>query len=388
MPSPADPGDTPIVQRTREVADLVRSCRGEIDRLGRLPAEVVEALHGAGLFRMAVPASIGGYEVHPLEYSRVVEEIARADASTAWCVMQGSISGTLAAYMDAAAAEEVFGDPRTVFAAGTPAPLGRADSVQGGYRVSGRWTFASGCRHANWVVARCAVYDGETRREDLGPWVNLLVPMSDARIEDSWDVRGMRATGSDTYVVEDAFVPERFLVSFARKPREPGLLYRVGDLPLAHLSMASAALGMARDCLEEFRALAAGKRVNWTGASIAEAGVTQVEIARAAAKVDAALALRDQTAHAMWAAAAEPGRATPEQRARTRLAILHGIDIGVEVVDTVYRLSGTTAIFAGHPIQRHFQDVNVLSQQIVGRWSYYETIGKSLLGIPFETGWL
>jgi alkylation response protein AidB-like acyl-CoA dehydrogenase len=212
--------------------------------------------------------------------------------------------------------------------------------------------------------------------------------MKDARIEDSWDVRGLRATSSDTYVIDDVFVPERFMVSFARKPRDPGRLYRVGDLQLAHLSMASAALGMARDCLDEFAALAASKRVGWTAASVAQSGATQVEIARATAKVDAALALRDQTAHAMWEAATEAGRATAGQRARFRLAILHGVDVGVEAVDTVYRLSGTTGIFAGNPIQRHFQDVNVLSQQIVGRWSYYETIGKALLGQEFDTGWL
>ncbi|MEX1104165.1 MAG: acyl-CoA dehydrogenase family protein, partial [Dehalococcoidia bacterium] len=324
-----------------------------------------------------------------LEYSRVVEEIARADGSAAWCVMQGSISGTLAAYMDGAAAEEVFGDTRTVFTAGTPTPqMGRADAVPGGYRVSGRWAFASGCRHANWVVARCHVYENDRRREDLGPWVNLLMPMTDARIEDSWNVRGMRATGSDTYVVEDVFVPERFMVSFAVKPREAGRLYRVGDLQLAHLSMASAALGMARDCFDEFAALAANKRLGWTAASVAHSGVTQVEIARATAKVDAALALRDQTAHALWEAAEPKGRATPESRARARLAIIHGVDTGVEAVDTVYRLSGTTGIVAGHPIQRHFQDVNVLSQQIVGRLSYYETIGKALLGLEFDAGWL
>src|SRR5688572_14601219 len=215
---PAAMPDTPIVTRAREVAAVVRESRGEIDALGRLPQRVLDAIHGAGLFRMAIPASLVGGEVHPLEYSRVVEEVARADGSTAWCVMQGAISGTLAAYMDPAAAAEVFGDPTTVFAAGTPAPMGRADAVEGGYRVSGRWTFGSGCRHATWVVARCAVYDGDQRREDLGPWVNQLVPIADARIEDSWDVRGMRATGSDTYVVEDAFVPERLLVSFARKP--------------------------------------------------------------------------------------------------------------------------------------------------------------------------
>ncbi len=368
---------------------MVRASRAEIDAEGRLPEAVLEAIHGAGLFRMAIPASVGGGEVHPLEYSRVVEEVARADGSAAWCVMQGAISGTLAAYMDADAAREVFSDPRTVFAAGTPTPaLGRADAVPGGYRVTGRWAFASGCRHCNWVVGRCAVYDGEQRREDLGPWVNLLVPMADARIEDSWDVRGMRATGSDTYVVEDAFVPEQFMVSFAQKPREPGRLYRIGDLQLAHLSMASAALGVARDCLDEFASLAAHKRVTWTGAPIAASGATQVEIARATAKANAALALRDQTAHAMWDAAGNEGRATPEQRARFRLAILHGVDVGVEAVDTVYRLSGTTGIFAGHPIQRHFQDVNVLSQQIVGRWSYYETIGKALLGQEFDAGWL
>jgi alkylation response protein AidB-like acyl-CoA dehydrogenase len=381
--------ESAIVRRAREVAELVRASRAEIDASGRMPDAVVEAMHEAGLFRMAVPASVGGEEVHPLEYSRVVEEIARADGSAAWCVMQGSASGTIAAYLEPDAAREVFGEPRTVFAAGTPTPaLGRADAVAGGYRVNGRWAFASGCRHCNWVVARCAVYDGDQRREDLGPWVNLLVPMADARIEESWDVRGLRATGSDTYVVEDAFVPDRFMASFARKPREPGRLYRVGDLQLAHLSMASAALAMARDCLDEFAALASHKRVNWTAASIGASGVAQVEIARATATADAALALRDQTAHAMWEAAGETGRATPEQRARFRLAILHGVDVGVEVVDTVYRLSGTTGIFAGHPIQRHFQDVNVLSQQIVGRWSYYETIGKALLGQEFDPGWL
>lgn len=381
--------DSPIVQRAREVAALVRDARKDIDQLGRLPDAVLEAIIGAQLFRMAVPASIGGGEVDVFDYSRVVEEIAKADASTAWCVMQAAISGTLAANMEREAAREVFGDPRIAVAAGTPTPtMGRAEAMAGGYRVSGRFAFASGCRHSTWMVARCHVYENGERRESRGPWVNLLVPADETRIEGSWDVAGMRATSSDTYAIEDAFVPERFAVEFSREKRQPGPLYRVGDLALAHLSMASAALGMAQDCLSEFAALAAGKRVAWTGTPLAELGGTQVDIARVTAQVDAALALRDQAAGKLWAAAVSNTPPSPDFQARMRLAIIHGVDVGVEAVNTIYRLSGTTGIFAGHPIQRHFQDVNVLSQQIVGRWSYYETVGKSLLGQEFDAGWL
>jgi alkylation response protein AidB-like acyl-CoA dehydrogenase len=379
------------LERARELVGSIRAAREEIDALGRLPDGVVAAIRDAGLFRMAVPASIGGGEVDALEFALVAEEIGRADGSAAWCVVQGAISGTLAAYMEPGAAAEVFGAPDVVFAAGTPTPaMGRAQRVPGGYRVSGSYGFASGCRHATGVVARCHVYDEDGRQEPDGgaPWINFLVPIEEATLSATWDVRGLRGTSSDTYTVEDAFVPERFAVRFSQRPHEEGRLYRVGDLQLAHLAFASAGLGMAADALDELVALAGGKRVGWTSKSLAESAATQVEVARAAAKLDAARALRDQTAAAMWEAAASPGRATPLERARFRLAMLHAVDTSVEVVDTCYRLSGTSGIFAGSAIQRHFQDVNVLSQQILGRWSYYETVGRALLGLEFDTGWL
>lgn len=383
--SPTRPSD--VLHRARDVAARIRAARAEIDEQGILPAPVVAVMQDAGLFRLLVPASLGGEEVDALVYSLVTEEIGRADGSAAWCVMQGSAAGTLAALMSRAAAEEVFGDPRTVLAMAFPHKgMGRAEPVEGGYRVSGSFSFASGVRHSNWVVVRAYLWDGDHRRETPGGWLNFLVPIADAEIAPSWDVRGLRATSSDTYSVEAVFVPERFAVPFGRH-REPGRLYRLGDLGLAHLAMAGAALGMASDVLDEFVTLATGKFPGWTGTRLSEAATTQIEVARCTAQLDATRALRDATARSLWDAA-ESGPPPPEVKVRTRLAISHIIDTSVEVTNTLYRLSGTTAIVPGHPIQRHFQDINVLSQQIVGRRSYYETVGKALLGLEYETAWI
>jgi alkylation response protein AidB-like acyl-CoA dehydrogenase len=376
--------------------DLARSIAAEADaiELGRrLTEPVVEELHQARLFRMLYPRSVGGDEVEPAVYIEAVGELARADGSVGWCASIANSTGLFAPYLDPAAARTVFGAPRATCAWGPPNDC-RGIAVPGGYRVTGRWDFASGCRHASWMGAHGAVVepDGSLRLNNFGrPTLRTwLFPVEQARLLDNWDPIGLRGTASESYTVEDLFVAEEF-TGTREDPtlrREPGALYAFPQQTLYSVGIASVALGIARGMLDAFVELALRKTPRGTG-RLADNAVIQAEVARAEARLGAGRCYLLETVTEIYRRAGQMASidAAPidiPDRARARLAGSNAISGAVAVANSTYKAVGVDAIFPGSPFERRFRDIHTLSQQIQSRDSHYETVGQVLLGNPPE----
>ncbi|HEX6739228.1 MAG TPA: acyl-CoA dehydrogenase, partial [Vicinamibacteria bacterium] len=317
-------------------------------------------------------------------FAEAVEALAEADASVAWCVAQANGCATIAAYLAPAVAREVFGPAGAVLAWGPPS-VGRAVAVAGGYRVSGRWTFASGCRHATWLGPACPVVapDGTPRRGPDGrPEIRtLLVPAAQATLEDVWQVSGLRGTGSDAFALDGAFVPaERTARQAAAERREAGPLYRFPLWSLYAAGFAAVALGIARATLDAFIALAAAKVPRGARGALRRSAVVQAEVARAEAGHRAARAFLHATLDEAWAAARE-GELAARQRALLRLAGTDAIHRAARAADRAYQAAGATAIFEGGAFARRFRDIHAVTQQIQARPAHYEAAGRYFLGL-------
>jgi alkylation response protein AidB-like acyl-CoA dehydrogenase len=376
------------VMRARDLASAIGAAADETERLRRIPEPLLDELHEARLFRMLYPRSVGGDEVEPATYIDAIGELARADGSVGWCVSIANSIGLFAPYLDLDAARTVFGGKRATCAWGPPNEC-RGIAVPGGYRVTGRWDFASGCRHASWMGAHGTVVepDGSLRLNDAGrPTLRTwLFPVEDAVLLDNWDPIGLRGTASESYSVEDLFVPEAF-TGTREDPslrRESGALYAFPQQTLYSVGIASVALGIARGMLDAFVELALRKTPRGTG-RLADNAVIQAEVARTEARLGAARCFLIETVSEIYRRA---GPATPIDvidRARARLAGSHAITNAVAVGDYTYKAAGVDAIFPGSPFERRFRDLHTLAQQIQSRDAHYETVGQVLLGNPPE----
>src|ERR1700758_1565259 len=226
-------GPLDYLERAREIGPMLAAAADEIEERRELPGRIVEALIERGFFRMLLPRSLGGAELDPLTYVQVLEEIAKSDPSTAWCLGQNSGCSMTAPYLDPAVAREILGPPRGILAWGPELPgAGRGVAVEGGIRVTGRWGFATGSRHATWLGAHVPIFeeDGTARMNPNGrPYVRtVLFSKSRAKIIDNWQVIGLRGTGSDSYAVEDLFVPQQYTCSRDNpaERHEKGTLYK------------------------------------------------------------------------------------------------------------------------------------------------------------------
>jgi alkylation response protein AidB-like acyl-CoA dehydrogenase len=379
-------GRSPL-DAARELAPKIRSCAEEIEAERELPRKLFEALADAGLFRLALPRSLGGAELDLPTYIQVIEELGKADASTGWIVNQGGIFATYAARMPLHVARAIWVDTPRAVVANTPAATARAVVVPGGYRVTGRQGFSTGCRHASWLAAHAQVFeDGRLRLEDDGqPEARyLFVAAADAELLDTWRVRGMRGTGTHHFAVNDVFVPaERSVLSATAPLRETGPLYRIPRTLLFASGDAAVALGMSRSCLEAFFDLAGVKTPRATPGLLREQPMVQAHVGQAEAHLRSGRAFLTEAVNDVWAAATA-GRLALDQRAALRLATTHAIRLAVQVVDTVYSAAGATSIYEDHLLQRHFQDIHVISQHLQGRLAHYELVGRHWLGLPVD----
>lgn len=389
--APAGTGTGPI-ERARALAPLLAAAAPRIEESRELTAEVVDALHEAGLFRMLLPRALGGSEVAPLVFVQAVEELAKADASTAWCVAQTSVASTMSASLDRDAAREIFAtDRRTILAVGPPSASGRAVAVPGGFRVSGTWQFASGSRHATWMAAHCPVFepDGTPRIDGNGMPVerSLIFPKSSVTMHDVWHVMGLKGTGSDSYTARDVFVPERrTMTAFGRNPaerRERGSLYQFTVFQLFGASFGSIALGIARSALDAFVELAKGKTPYGAKALLRDNAVIQSQIGMAESQLATARVFLHHALAQIWEGAQGTG-ITVEQRIQLRMASSHASYLARQVVDTVYHAAGATAIFESNPFERRFRDIHTVSQQVQSHLAVFEAIGQYFLGLPLH----
>ena len=377
------------VARACAVAPLIAAAAPRIEAERELAPEVMAALHDAGLFRMMMPGWLGGGEAPPSVFVEVIETIARADASTAWCLCQMDVCSIASVYLPREVAAEVFGPERSALAWGSTTDA-KAVAVPGGYRVSGSWEFGSGCHHATWLGGHIPVVepDGTARLGDNGQPLDrtMVFPKSAAKISDVWRVLGLRGTGSDKYTLEDEFIPEeRTITSLFRWPDAPRLKlaapYRFGGSSLYASGFAMVSLGNARGMLDGFIEVARRKVPRFTTNPLANNMVVQVTVAEADARLESARVYLLQTLRDSEAAAMRRGELSMDERMKIRAAATSAIRFATRVVEQLYELAGSTAIFEGNPFERRFRDAHTISQHAQGRISHLETVGKHLLGI-------
>ena len=381
---------TDYLARAKELAPRIAAAAPQIESGRQIPDDLVAALHDAGLFRMLLPRSLGGAELPPAEFVQALEEIAKADASTAWCIGQISGACTIAASLDHDAAREIFA-PGALLAVGPPNASGKAVVAPGGYRVSGTWQYASGSRHAVWMAAHCPVFepDGTPRlgANNMPVDRTLIFPKSSATIKDVWQVVGLKGTGSDSYSVNDLFVPEqRSMTAFGRNPaekRERGPLYQFTTFQLHGASFAGIAIGLAQASLDAFVELAKAKVPYGAKYVLRDNAVIQLQVGLAQSQLAAARVFLRHALAAMYEGA-QAGGITVEQRVQLRMASCNASNVGRQAVDACYQAAGASAIFESNPFERRFRDMHTVSQQVQAHASVFEAIGQYYLGLPLH----
>ena len=371
-----------LIERARALAPLIAREADEIERTRRLTAPVTAALIENGLYRVLLPQSLGGTEAPPEIFMQMLEEVAKADASTAWCLGQCSVCAMTAAYLDPDAAREIFASPTGILAWGAIA--GEVHAVPGGYRATGRWDFASGSRQASWLGAHVQIVeaDGTRRRKPNGaPEVRtILFPVTSATMYDVWDVIGLSGTGTDSYSVDNLFVPEKFaaLRDDPAALREQGPLYKLTTNMVFGLGFAAVSVGVARATLDAAIDLARGKASVGLKA-MRENNAVQGAIGRTEGNLRAARAYLYATAGEVWRDLTRSGILTEDHRTALRLASTWTIHQATSVVDAAYHMAGATAVFSANKFERRFRDMHAIAQQIQARDTHYEDVGKAIL---------
>lgn len=374
----------------REFGPILRERADEIEAARRLPEDLARQFAEAGLCRMLVPESVGGWEVSPSEMLAAIETLAEADGSAAWCVFIYATTGSLLAYLPTADAKEVFSSPDTILA-GVFAPSGEARVESDSFRVNGRWSWGSGTQNADWVLGGCRVVrDGEVEAAPNGAPLprQLLAPASDIRFFDTWNVSGLCGTGSTDFAMEDVRVPlGRSASVFLDRPVERPL-YQFPNFALLALGIAGVAAGLARAAIEELIAMAAGKTPQGSSRSLANRPHTQAELAQAEAGLRSARAFLQDAVETAWDVASRTGEIPVEQKRDLRLATTWTTRSAAQTVDRMYELGGGTSIHRSQRLQRLFRDVHVATQHMMVSPQTYELTGRLLLGLPTDTTFL
>lgn len=376
-----------LLEAARALQPRVQELAPEIDRERRLSPELVRAFSDAEFFHMLLPREYGGREMDPVTAARVVDEIAWADGAAGWCVMIAQQNIGFAGFLGPDDVRAIWGDGGV--AAGTARPIGRAvwtTEPAPGYRVSGRWPFASGSSHATWFAGECVVYDGETARLDAaGEQVTrmVFVPRAEATVHDTWHTSGLRGTASHDFSIDGAFVPAaRGFQMLVTPPRHSWALYRAPALIFANHG--SHALGVARGAVDEARAIVQAKSGYGSPNPMREQPRVQAQIAEATALVESARAYLYDTVGELWAALLA-GEADPAQlRARTRLATSHAATASVRAVDLACGAVGTAAIFTQNALERRLRDIRAAASHVMVGPLTYEAAGRVELGLPAQ----
>jgi alkylation response protein AidB-like acyl-CoA dehydrogenase len=341
----------------------LRESAAEIEAGCRLPADVHAALVEAEFYRMTAPAPYGlADEVTLPGVMRILETLARGDASTAWSVWAALGAGAMAAFIDEAGVRELF-ERHDACVVGSHAAVGRAVVVDGGYRVSGRWPFMSGIRQATHASGICAVFDGEARR--LGPdgqpvMIFPFFAVEECAVIDTWRTTGLRGTGSDDVAVEDLFVPAHRVTDFSAPPREGlALLHYLHVDNAANVTAAAMAIGIAAVALEAFRELAPSKQ-RPDGGTLADTPSAKTALARAEARYAQARGYLYETADLVWEDAAAGNLPGEVWLPRTSLASTAAVDAAIAIVSDLYRAAGSSAIFASRAFDRCLRDIYTL----------------------------
>ena len=383
-------GAAEIIAAARALAPEIQLRSDEIAALRRLPLDLVTKLKAAGVFRMAMPKAWGGPEMTPREQCEVYEVLGAADASVAWCAKIGSDSGYFAAQLDEAAARTLFPDLDYVTAGQVP-PNGLGERVDGGYRLSGHWTFGSGCTHADMIATGFLVTEnGKPVMRGGAPHARIaLAPAAQFEIIDTWHSTGLAGSGSNDYRVKDLFVPDAHTIAQEDPPRRSEPLYCYFGMFLA--SWHGIALGLARRSIDAAIAVADKKMHIFPPPPmpLRQRPHARVALAKAEMTWRAARAFTYETTDRIWDEARTDRRISPDTRRAMALSLSHAFRSAREIAQSMYDLAGPTAVFtAKSPLDRLLRDAITMSEHLLLSDSFLEMVGAQIVGDPPQIGWL
>jgi alkylation response protein AidB-like acyl-CoA dehydrogenase len=376
-----------IWERVRALRDVIEAHRDEGQALHHLPDPVARAFVEANVYRLLLPVEYGGEDIDLLVYYDLVEEIASYDGSAGWNFSIGSSTPLIFGDLSPSRLRTIFGAPDACVAASTT-PLGRAVEVEGGYRLSGRFAWASGVHHARWVVATGAVFDGATTRKSPGGTpiiLGFVMPRGDCTVLDTWHVLGMRGTGSTEFEADNVFVPKDLAIRFFHPEcRYPYPIFRMPPTYFGynHVSVMN---GIARSALAALKALASTKTSTMPPGGLRDDPQAQYAVAKAEAMIDANRLAVKKAFQLFWSPVVANESVSMEVRARLRRAIAHAAENAVEAVQLCYRAAGGTAIYESAPFERALRDVNTAATHMAVRRLMMEEAGRVAFSLAPRT---
>jgi indole-3-acetate monooxygenase len=364
------------------LTSMIRAECADIDKTRAVPAAVTAALQDLGVFRLLAPHDIGGAEVDPITFLKVVEAASYADGSVSWCVMIGGCYSTFGGMLSAEGARAIYGDPTTI-SAGAFRPNGVAREVDGGFRVTGRWPLASGSSHANWYIAGCIIL-----RDDqpiIGPaGVPLMreafFPVEITEIIDTWESTGLRGTASHDYAVSDVFVPTSHTVWFQEPPNCDRALYRMPPIAMFATFIGAVPLGIARHAIDEFSTLADVKTPALSANVLADTPVAQATLGRAYALVASGRTYLIETLNNLWVRVQAGQAPSLADRGALWLAATHAVHSALEAIEVLYTTAGASSVYSSCSLDRCLRDARTAVQHICTQETNFELAGRQLLG--------
>ena len=381
-----------FVEAAGELAPHICAARDEMDLERQVPADLARLVDEAGVYRLFLPASMGGPQVDPITAYRVIEEISRAEASVGWCGLLSNGGAVFTGNFTPETGKDMFGYPPDFRTAGSFRPLGDARPVKGGYRVTGRWDYASGIANANWLFVNSKVVDengprfGEGGRPET---VMLFTPIDTATVFDTWQVVGLCGTGSNDFELDDVFVPAERSFRLYDPPLEAGFLYSPRTMLTAIWALVSAvALGTARGAMDSFKELASGSGTTISTTLLRDRPQVQSRVGEAEAIISGARSYVLEALSRAWERYSEEMPVPSPEVSQARLAITHSIHQATRAVDMLFHAAGTNAIHRRNGLERRWRDIHVVAQHGAGLLSNYEFGGQALMGLrPSDAGW-
>ena len=363
------------------IADILTAQAATDEESGTLSATTVTALQDAGMFRLKLPASLGGAEADPATQIHVLEALSYANPAAGWCAMVGSTAvGLPGAFLPDATIAEIFPAGRIPRGAIVAMPIGKTEPVDGGYRLTGRWPFASGVRHSEWIAAGAMVTrDGTPERR------MMIFPTASATLHDNWQVAGLKGTGSCDFSTDDLFVLEAFTWDpLAGVPQRGGPLYWIGHPGFVANEHAGFALGLASRALDSFTERETAKKRGYTGklSSLAARPAVQRMLGAGTMRLHAARALATELNDAAWHAVQAGAPPSPRLQGELRAVATHCTDVALDIVTEAFRYSGGGAIYQQNILQQCLRDMNVAAQHLMVSEIAYENLGQMILGVP------
>jgi alkylation response protein AidB-like acyl-CoA dehydrogenase len=384
---PADVEAQAPVQAAAALRSVIRVYHDELEREQRLPKALVERFHAAGFYRLVRPRELGGLQADPLTYLRTVELLSEGSGSVGWNLCNNNIAQLVTLGLPDAGIREIYGPGGDVAVAGTAVQGGgRAVPVDGGYRVTGRWPFGTGCQESPWMLGSFQILDGDQLR--LSPdgasvyWRGVFHRAETQIVAGSWDVSGLRATGSFDWTVDDVFLPERRTMVHAGVPLDnqwshwPGLSYALPAQAWVGPHHSAVITGIARAGIDALIELAVEKTPRGRTGRLCDNPQVQDAIGRADAILNAGRAYRSATITEVWNTIAAGEDTTLEQRARCRLAAVHAADCAREAMDLVYRQGGSTSYRRESRLAECWRDLQVVGQAVTIMPEWYPMGGR------------